>query len=247
MPINSRNLDGKCISRFAGRVVRIEETTENRDHSDTLDYTDFRTTQCTYALVWLGTHNFPPTTTGRRGVRFMADWAVMRDSTYENAYSKPRDLEFHEQFAWVDCTNIRTDRTGLYLEAVLDGVPGTFGEPLMWANLIAWDAHQAARREKAAADRAEEDRRRREAHQAAVAHQAARDAKKAARIAASQPAAEALLAKVPPKGTTVTVDGVTGKVAWMGTKVYRGRWSARVGVKDSQGQMHWVDAAKVVR
>jgi len=72
-------------------------------------------------------------------------------------------------------------------------------------------------------------------------------AKKAARIAASQPAAEALLAKVPPKGTTVTVDGVTGKVAWMGTKVYRGRWSARVGVKDAVGQMHWVDAAKVAR
>jgi hypothetical protein len=40
------------------------------------------------------------------------------------------------------------------------------------------------------------------------------------------------------------VDGFTGKVFWMGVSKYRGAYNARAGVKDSKGEVAWIDAAK---
>ena len=162
-------------------------------------------------------------------------------------YSAPRDLAPEEQFAWVDCTPVYDSYLDTY-QPTVDGLDMQLlhGGPVMLDNLPVWEAAQVARREARLGEL-----RRREAEwaakEAAVAAQvAAKAAAKAAKLDATRPAAEALLARVPAKGTTVTVGGVTGKVAWKGAKAYRGRWSARVGVKDARGEMHWVDAAAVV-
>jgi len=232
MPIiKQNNHDSSVKTLFAGRVLRVERCIESRNHSDTLDYSDWRTTECTYALVWLGTHGVVPTDLSTARPRVFAEPC---------SWDKVRDLEFYEQFAWVDCTNMYDYRNGYTLTPTVDADV----EPLAMANLVAWEAYhktvlEAIRRSAEAKEAA-----RKEAARVEAAAAAARDAKRQAKVDASRPAAEALLAKVPPKGTTVTVDGVTGKVAWMGSKVFRGRWSARVGVKDSRGEMHWVDAAK---
>lgn len=219
---------------FAGRVIRIQELSEVRNWSDTLDYTDMRGVTATYALVWLGTHGVPPHV-----------WHG-RPMTYSTpcSWDKPRDLEFHEQFAWIDCTNMFVDRNGYSLQAKTDGEYGMFGEPLMWANLIAWEAHHKAVAEK----RAEELRIEREARAAAeaavAAKKAASKAKRDAKDAIMKAAAEGMLARIPAKGTEVTVDGFTGKVFWTGCSKYRGSWSARAGVKNGKGEVVWVPAEK---
>jgi|688.fasta_scaffold184366_2 hypothetical protein len=45
-------------TQHEGRVVRIERTMQSRNMSDTLDYTDIRTVECVYALVWTGGEQF---------------------------------------------------------------------------------------------------------------------------------------------------------------------------------------------
>jgi len=219
---------------FADRVIRVKMESEIRNWSDTLDYTDMRSVTATYALVWLGTHGVPPE--ARHG----------RPMTYSTpcSWHVPRDLEFHEQFAWIDCTNMFVDRNGYALKAEVDGDHGMFGEPLMWANLIAWEAHHKAVAEKRAEElRIEQEARRAEeaAYQAKVA---ARKAKADAKDAVLKSEAEKLLARIPAKGTTVTVDGFTGKVFWVGVSKYRGKFNARAGVKDSRGEVQWIDAEK---
>ena len=106
-------------------------------------------------------------------------------------------------------------------------------------NLIAWRSYQAALEAKlaAAAEKA-----------AAVAAKAEADrakraAAKTAKLAAAEAEARKLLAHIPAKGTTVTVDGFTGKVFWTGVSKYYGKWNARAGVKDAKGEVRWIDAS----
>ena len=239
MPITKTNYTSSYNSAsvdtlFTGRVIRIQEMSEIRNWSDTLDYTDMRSVTATYALVWLGTHGVPPEV--RHG----------RPMTYSTpcSWDKPRDLEFHEQFAWVDCTNMFVDRNGYSLKATVDGEYGLFGEPLMWANLVAWEAYHKA----LVAKRAEELRIEQETRQAAAAAEKAkrdaRHAKKVAKDAVMKVEAEKLLARIPAKGTTVTVDGFTGQIFWTGCSKYYGKWSARAGVKNSKGEIAWISADK---
>ena len=231
--LNNGSLDSVDVL-FADRVVRIEQMVETRNWSDTLDYTDMRQVTATYALVWLGTHGVPP-----------HSWHG-RPMTYSTpcSWGKPRDLEFHEQFAWIDCTNMFVDRNGFSLDATVDGDHGMFGEPLMWANLIAWEAYHKA----VAAKRDEELRIEREARAKIVAAEeakkAARAAKRAAKDAVLKAEAEKLMARIPAKGTTITVDGFTGKVFWIGCSKYYGKWSARAGVKNAKGEVAWISADK---
>jgi hypothetical protein len=230
---NSGNLDSVDVL-FANRVVRIEQLTETRNWSDTLDYTDMRASTATYALVWLGTHGVPPRSWHGRP---MADAVPSR-------FDEPRALEFHEQFAWVDCTNMFVDRIGYALQAEVDGDHGMFGDPLMWANLIAWEAHHTTVAEK----QAEELRIKQENRAATVtaekAKKAARDAKAAAKDAILKAEAEGMLARIPAKGTKVTIDGFTGHVFWIGCSKYRGKWSSRAGVKNTKGEVSWISAEK---
>lgn len=231
--VNSGNFESVDVL-FADRVVRIEQLTETRNWSDTLDYTDMRSVTATYALVWLGTHGVPPEMRHGRPMAYSTpcSWHV------------PRDLEFHEQFAWIDCTNMFVDRNGYSLQAKVDGEYGMFGEPLMWANLTAWEAYRKAAAEKRAEELRKEQESRQAAEAAAAAKKAASKAKRDAKETAERSASEKLLARIPAKGTEVTVDGFTGKVFWVGVSKYRGKFNARAGVKDSRGEVQWIDAEK---
>ena len=225
-------------NHYVGRVIELKETTETRNWSDTMDYSDFRSTRCTYALVWLGTRNVPPTGTN---LDFITTYVLDGDIPSYMA-AKVRDLEFHEQFAWVDCTNLFSDRNGYGLAATVDANMADGTEPLMWANYLAWKAYHEAAREERAQKAAAEAEERRKVHEAEEAKKVARQAKKEAKEAAMKLEAEGRLATVPAKGTTVTVDGFTGKVFWTGVTKYYGKWNARYGVKDSRGEVRWVAA-----
>jgi len=217
---------------FPNRVVRVQRMTEERNWSDTLDYSDWRSTNVVYALVWLGTHGVPPE--NRKG----------RIHTYVEACSwdadKARDLEPHEQFGWIDCTNLHADRNGYALYPTEDEfeMQMLHGGPAMFDALEAFDAHVARMAEEARI-RGEALAAARKAEEAKVA---AKQAAKEAKDEALRIAAEKLLARIPAKGTTVTVEGFTGKVFWTGCSKYRGKWNAQAGVKNSAGEVVWVPA-----
>lgn len=232
---------------FVGRVLRVEHVSETRNWSDTMDYTDYRTTQCTYALVWLGTHNLVPSKSIDRP---MAHWGSLRLANEELPdYLKGdvRELEYFEQFAWVDCTNLHGDRMAVrYVDPTTDAAPFISGDPLMWANFIAWEAYMdSARRDRSAkvallaveaerARRAEEEK------------QAARQAKKEVKLAATRAQADAeYAAALPFKGKTVTVDGFTGTVFWMGVKAYRGTFNANAGIRNTKGEVQWIRCSQL--
>ena len=217
---------------FLGRVVRTEVVTETRNWSDTMDYTDYRSTKCIYALVYMGRHGIAPMTRDGRPV------------TGVNPFpgSETRDLEVGERFAWIDCTNLFSWRGVPVLTAEVDtfDMQLLHGGPEMFDDLAAWGAHQVSL-QKAAAEERQAAAKAAEAQRQAAAAKAEKKAAKEAQLKAS---AEALLARIPAKGTTVTVDGFTGKVFWMGVSKYRGTYNARAGVKDSKGEVAWIDAAK---
>lgn len=230
---------------FAGRVLRVEQVSETRNWSDTMDYTDFRSTQCTYALVWLGTHNVPAEGVDTARPRVSYELLQVKELS-EYSAAKVRDLEYFEQFAWVDCTNLHSDRMGSRLSAKVDGTIDS-GEPLMLTNLIAWEGYRKSLTEKrlremeAAAELARKVKAENEAKAAA------RNAKREAKVAATKVVADAELATaLPLKGTTVTVDGFTGTVFWMGVRQYRGTWNANAGIKDAKGEVKWVPCRTLV-
>jgi len=216
---------------FVGRVVRTEVVTETRNWSDTMDCTDYRSAKCTYALVYLGRHGIAPSKTGRPTT-----------GTSPIPGTPTRDLAVAERFAWVDCTNLFSWRGCPTLEPQVD----TFDQQLLWGgpemleDLAAWDAHMETLKARAAEERAAAA----EAAEAQRVALVAKAAKKAAKEAQLKASAEALLSRIPVKGTTVTVDGFTGKVFWVGVSKYRGAYNARAGVKDSKGEVAWIDAAK---
>ena len=232
---------GSTTKFFEGRVLRVVKTKETRNWSDTLDYTDHRTTDVTWALVYIGTYGVPAKE---------ASWTFRRVTTSLEPTSSElqgaRELEIGERYGWVDCTNLFADRFGYVLEPSVDSfdMQLLIGGPEMIEGVAAWEEFHAARwaqqereREaKATADRAK--------YEAVYAKQAARQAALDAKLKAEKAVAEGQLARIPAKGTTVTVDGFTGKVFWIGVSKYRGKWNARAGVKDSAGNVQWVPADK---
>lgn len=226
---------------FQHRVLRIEKTKETRNWSDTLDYSDHRPTHCTWALVWLGTRGLPPRDAHYAGGRLVA----YIDAPKWDA-DKIRDLEVHEQFAWVDCTNLFSDRNGYSLAPSVDpfDMQLLHGGPEMIEGLAVWEAYHKARLEKLAEEARIAAAERQAIIDAEKAKKAASQAKRDTKLQAAKSEAEVLLARIPAKGTTVTVDGFTGKVFWMGVKSYYGKWNARAGVKDAKGNVQWVPAEK---
>ena len=226
---------------FQHRVLRIEKTTETRNWSDTLDYSDHRSTECTYALVWLGKRGVPPRVPFHANGRSVA----YIDAPKWDA-DKIRDLEVHEQFAWVDCTNLFVDRNGYSLVPSVDpfDMQLLHGGPEMLDGLAVWEAYHAARIARAEAERMAKLAEAAAQVAAEKAKKDARQAKRDAKIQAEKAVAEGQLARIPTKGTTVTVDGFTGKVFWIGVSKYRGKWNARAGVKDPKGNVQWVPADK---
>ena len=224
---------------FAGRVIEVRRFTETRNWSDTLDYSDYRSTECTEALVWLGTHNFPAW--GTKG-HPSASQSCLRPAG-EHSYDAPRDLEFFEQFAWVDCTNLFSDRNGFTLEAEADVTQTDGTQPLLWANYTAFQAYKEARAAAEAAQIAENTRVWQEQEAARAAHKAKLAANRAAKDAVGRQAAELRLRQAPAKGTTVTVDGFTGRVFWAGVNKFRGSFKASYGIKNARGTVRWVEVA----
>mgnify|MGYP003343780045 CR=1 FL=1 len=221
MAIITTTNEGAVTTQFSGRVIEVRTFQATRNMSDTLDYSDYRVVTCTEALVWLGTHGMPA------------------------LYTEPRDLEFHEQFRWIDVSNHFAWRNNEVRTAEVDAVMGVNGDPLMWANLIAWRNHL----ENVAAIRRREEEERKEAARAAAKAKAEKEAVRAAKDEAAKASAEReQLAKMPPKGTSVrTKGGLVGKVFWTGTKKYRGTWNVRLGVKDSRGTVEWCGVDDVTR
>ena len=219
---------------FPHRVVRVQRLTEERNWSDTLDYSDWRDVTAVYALVWLGTHGIPPEKVNGSG-RIRTDLEPFKWDA-----DKARDLEPHEQFGWIDCTNLHADRNGYALHPTEDSFEMQMLHcgPAMFDALAAFDAHVARMAEEARL-RGEALEAARKAEEAKVA---AKQAAKEAKDEALRQAAEALLARIPAKGTVVTVDGFTGQVFWTGCSKYRGKWNARAGVKNSRGEVAWVPA-----
>jgi len=221
---------------YLGRVVRVETTTETRNWSDTLDYTDMRSTTCTYALVYLGHEGKKPRHhhVGSRLFVTDAPW-------YE-----VEALGVGDRFAWIDCTNLFADRNGYSLAPVAD----TFGDIILYNGaeiyneLAAWEAYHKAAAEARMAEYERGEAVRKAAEEVEKAKKAARQAKRDAKEAELKSSAEKLLARIPAKGTEVTVDGFTGKVFWVGVSKYRGSFSARAGVKDVKGEVVWVDAVR---
>lgn len=220
---------------FVGRVLRIEKTIERRNWSDTLDYSDHRDTDCTWALVWLGTHGIPP----RVGHRVVA-------GPERYSWETPCDLTIGEQYAWIDCTNLFADRNSFRLTPVVDtfDMQLLHGGPEMIEGVAAWEAFHAARiRAELEAIRVR-DEARAAVIAAEAAKKAARQAKRDEKLAAAKSVAEAALARIPAKGTRVTVGDFTGTVFWRGVASYYGKWNARAGVKDAKGNVQWIDADK---
>ena len=221
---------------YLGRVVRVETTTETRNWSDTLDYTDMRSTTCTYALVYLGHEGKKPRHhhVGNRLFVTDAPW-------YE-----VEALDIGDRFAWVDCTNLFADRNGYSLKADED----VFGDVMLhcgaeiYDELAAFEAHHAAVRDARIAESARQEAIRKAAEEVEKAKKAARQAKRDAKEAELKASAEKLLARIPAKGTEVTVDGFTGKVFWTGVSKYYGTFTARAGVKNAKGEVAWVPAEK---
>ena len=220
---------------FRGRVLKVERTTETRNWSDTLDYSDHRSTECTWALVYIGTYGVPPRGWNGRVITHI------KDASWET----PRDLTVGERFAWVDCTNLFGDRCGYMLAAEVDTVGDLLiagGAENIYDQLAAWEAHHRAAAEARIAEHNKKEAIRLAAEKLAADKKAARQAKAAAKDAVGKAEAEGQLARIPAKGTTVTVAGFTGKVFWTGVSKYRGAWSARAGVKDGRGNVQWVEA-----
>lgn len=132
--------DGSSKQFFIGRVLEVDHVTETRNCSDTMDYSDFRTVNAIYALVWLGTEGVKPHggVSGRR-------------NTYvePTSWSKVETLDIIDQFAWVDCTNTFADINGFSLFPVADtfDMQLLHGGPLMLDNGATWKVLVAARRD----------------------------------------------------------------------------------------------------
>jgi hypothetical protein len=142
---------------WVGRVVEIRFYQARRNMSDTLDYTDFRTVECTDALVWLGPVGHP----------------------HANEWIEARPLEFWEQFTWIDCSNHFSWRDRKLLVPQVDDAP--LADPLLLVNLAAWRAHTAAEvrrkeEEARAANEAVEARRRAQVESEEAARQSVEDA-----------------------------------------------------------------------
>lgn len=237
-PTTNAFLGCETTSLFQGRVLRVVHGSEYRNVSDTLDYSDWQTVKTVRALVWLGTHGLPP--------RITPGEVVASLEVYSWELDKVRDLNIGEQYAWIDCSNVFADRNDYSLHPEVDtfDMQLLHGGPQMIEGVAAWEAFHKARNEQFLEEARIEAEKRQAIVDAENAKQAARQAKRAAKVAVAKAEAEKLLARIPAKGTVVTIDGFTGKVFWMGVKSYYGKWNARAGVKDARGNVQWIPAEK---
>lgn len=215
-----RNGQSESYVEYAGRVLKTRSYTARRNMSDTLDYSDYQDVTVHEALVWLG-ESYTDRWTGKEVRPTVA-----------------------EQFKWIDVSNHFSWRDHVRAAATPDAaVPVDTSWGTMWTNYYEWETIQLAREEERKAEQARLDELRKQAEAAADAKRAA----KATKDNEAKASCEAILKnKKFAKGATVTLQsGVSGKIIWAAAKKFRNKWNARLGVKDSSGNVHWVNAADV--
>lgn len=132
------------VSHFEGRVVSVDRVQERRNWSDTLDYSDWRLTDCTVATVYLGSR-------GAADAYDRYDAATMPPERYEAMVADKRwspivDLPAHERFMKVDATNIFAWRTGAVVTATVDADDDA--NPTLNADYAEYMAHIANERKR---------------------------------------------------------------------------------------------------
>lgn len=193
-------------------VVKIHKYVASRNHSDTADYSDYQSTDCVEALVWVG-----------------SEWAPPKNNKFSHRIwsfeqSNVRTLEPHEQFGYIDCTKIHVYPGSEILVPEVDDPLDTRAADAL-PHYMAYQAKLAA---EAAAKKAVEDALRMATEEAA----AQKAAKKAAVDKAGEMLAYEELRKIPMKGTEVTVGNFKGVLFWSGVRKYRGEWNASFGLRD---------------
>lgn len=205
---------------YVGRVLKTRTYIARRNMSDTLDYSDYQDVTVHEALVWLG------------------------ESYVDKWTSEEVRPTVAEQFKWIDVSNHFTWRGEARATAAVDATSPrdeTWGA--MWKNYFEWEHIQLANEEARKAEQVRVAEIRKQAEAAANAKRAAQFAKDNELKAACE---VILKNKKFAKGASVTLQsGVNGKIIWSGAKKFRNKWNARVGVKDSRGTVHWVNAADV--
>ena len=220
----------EATTTFEGRVIKVNKFSARRNMSDTMDYTDFQSVECVEALVWLGTHGQPPMLSGKPWVR----------GSYDT--TPARELEYWEQFAWVECSNHFVWRGCDRHDAEVDAEINTSGDPLMWVNYIAYEGWQKANAEASV----REEQVRFEAARAETQRRASVKAARTAKDLSKRDEVAKQLITAPKNGDRVTVGAVTGKIFWTGVTKFYGKWSARAGVKDATGTAHWCEITECI-
>ena len=107
----------KVTDTYLGCVVKVEERVLTLNHSDTLDYTDFRSTTCTMALCWEG-------------------------RTWRGPYGGDKEeteRPIEHRFTWHNCTSLFVDRGQPIRKAKVDvialAIPELIEDLEVWLKL----------------------------------------------------------------------------------------------------------------
>lgn len=216
---------------FKGAVLEIFERNQTRNVSDTLDYTDFRTVKCTYALVWLPAAD--PNMIYRRWRQL--DFAP---GTYtlsvHHRYGNEESVDWSknepfEQFGWIDCSNMfawRNETLTLVTDDAFKFVMPFTGK-MIEAYIIFKEKLEQLKQMKADAARADAIRKEAEERRLLEIERA-----KSARDSAAREVALNVLSSSGLKfGQRVVTSKGTGQITWTGVNKYRGQHHARVGVR----------------
>lgn len=121
---------GKTLAvKHEGCVIETRKFQANRNMSDTLDYSDWRTVECHEALVYLG--------------------RTRNEFSYDLGKHVERPAAVHELFGWIDVSNHFAWRGADLMHAEVDAFPfGVVKNPNMLADYEAWKADCAEQEKK---------------------------------------------------------------------------------------------------
>lgn len=126
MPIVITDSFKKTVTTaYAGRVVEVKKFQAQRNCSDTLDYSDYQWVACTTAICYKGRHGAPN------------QWTT-----------EERDLELHERFEAVDCTNLFVWRGCNHMDPSVDEIT----DSQILEDFVAYKAYEAEQEAKRVAD-----------------------------------------------------------------------------------------------
>lgn len=138
MPIIITDCNGNVTRKYVGRVVKIRAYVAERNHSDTLDYTDWRATKVTQALVYHGrVVSEEDNNTYFQGLGF-----------FRTGDEIPASIRFE----WIDCTNLFVWRGDSHRDPKLDEL--AFLDGHLIEDYETWQSIQDAEAAKLAAHQA---------------------------------------------------------------------------------------------